>query len=183
MNRHTKYVRASILGCFLLLPGLCFAQSMATPGMSMSAPSGLTENQATSAPSNASSSSGAGLAASAEGCQADIQKLGEKRMSYIAKINNIGKANKGKLDPVAACPQFKLLVKAEKEMLAYMNKNKEWCSVPDNVISSFSEAVDKDSKMAGQACKFAAQVERAKKQQSLGMQGAMPAVKLPSGPL
>lgn len=129
----------------------------------------------------AASSGGAALAQS---CQEDFQKLSQRRMAAIAALNNIGKAGKGKMDPMAACPAARRLVGVEAEMLGYMTKNKEWCSIPDNVVASFNEARAKTQSFASQACSVAAKV---KKMQEQGAQaangGGMPVQKLPAGPL
>lgn len=121
----------------------------------------------------------------AQSCQEDFQKLSQRRMGQIQVLNNLGKAGKGKMDPMAACPASRKLAAIEGEMLAYMEKNKEWCSIPDNVVDGFKQARAKTLQFSGQACAFAA---KAKKMQEMQRQqaasgGMMAPPKLPSGPL
>lgn len=125
-------------------------------------------------------------AAQAQTCQEDFGKLTQRRMAQIQALNNLGKAGKGKMDPNAACPAAKKLASIEGEMLAYMNKNKEWCAIPDNVVDSFKQARAKTQNFASQACTVAAKMKKMMEQQreqaaNGGGFGAPP--KLPSGPL
>jgi hypothetical protein len=128
---------------------------------------------------------GAYDAASAQSCQEDFQKLTQRRMGQIAALNNLGKAGKGKMDPTAACPAARKLVGVETEMLSYMEKNKEWCAIPDNVLDSFKQARAKTQNFAAQACSVAAKVKKMQEQQrdQAAAGGGMPVQKLPSGPL
>jgi hypothetical protein len=124
--------------------------------------------------------------AQAQSCQEDFQKLTQRRMAQIQVLNNLGKAGKGKMDPNAACPAAKKLVGIEGEMFAYMTKNKDWCSIPDNVVDSFKQARAKTQNFASQACSVAAKMKKMMEQQreqaaNGGGFGAPP--KLPSGPL
>lgn len=118
-----------------------------------------------------------------QSCQEDFQKLTQKRMAGIQALNNLGKAGKGKMDPMAACPAAKRLVGVETEMLNYMTKNKEWCNIPDNVVDGFKEARAKTQNFASQACSVAAKVKQQRDQAAAGGGGMMAPPKLPSGPL
>jgi hypothetical protein len=127
-----------------------------------------------------------GGAALAQSCQDDFQKLSERRMNQIAVLNKLGKANKGKMDPVAACPVARQLSGIESEMLGYMEKNKEWCAIPDQVVDNFKQARAKTANFASQACAFAAKVKKMQEQQreqaaAGGVGGQVQ--KLPAGPL
>ena len=127
------------------------------------------------APSNASS------------CQADFGRLAQKRMESIGALNNLAKANKGKLDPIAACPKFRALIATEKELTAYVEKNKDWCNIPDQIADQIKEGASRDEKVGDQACKIAAQVKKQQQMQAAGGGagglGGAPVQKLPSGPL
>ncbi|MEF3365724.1 hypothetical protein V3H18_04165 [Methylocystis sp. 9N] len=123
-----------------------------------------------------------GAYAQQQSCQEDFQKLSEKRMAGIQALNALGKAGKGKMDPVAACPAAKRLVSVETEMLNYMTKNKEWCNVPDNVVDNFKEARAKTQTFASQACAVAAKAKQMREQAEAGG-GMMAPPKLPAGPL
>ena len=132
--------------------------------------------------------SGANLASPAlaqETCQADFQRLTQKRIAQIGVLNRLGKAGKGHMDPVAACPAARALVGIETEMLNYMTKNKEWCTIPDNVIDGFKTARAKSQGFASQACAVASKVKQMQSQQR-SQAAAGPAaapLKLPAGPL
>jgi hypothetical protein len=133
----------------------------------------------------AAASSGAAVAQS---CQEDFQKLSQRRMGQIEALNRLGKAGKGKMDPIAACPAARRLVSVESEMLGYMEKNKEWCAIPDNVVDGFKQARAKSQGFAAQACAVAAKVKKMQEMQKAqaaagGGPGQAPAQKLPSGPL
>ncbi len=119
-----------------------------------------------------------------QSCQADFQRLTEKRMAQIAALNRLGKAGKGKMDPIAACPVARNLTGVETEMFNYMVKNKDWCAIPDNVIDTFKQARAKTQTFATQACGAAVKVKKMQEQQR--QQAANPSnapVKLPAGPL
>lgn len=118
-------------------------------------------------------------------CQADFQKLTERRMGQIQRLNALGKAGKGKMDPIAACPIARTLVAVETEMLNYMVKNKEWCAIPDNVVDQFKGAREKSAKFAAQACSVAVKVKQMQAQQrsQAAANPGMQPLKLPAGPL
>lgn len=122
-------------------------------------------------------------AALAQSCQEDFQKLSEKRMAQIASLNKIGKAAKGKMDPIAACPAARRLVAIENEMFAYIEKNKEWCNIPDPVVDGFKQARAKTQNFAGQACAVAAKVKKMQAEQAAGGGPQSQVQKLPAGPL
>lgn len=124
----------------------------------------------------------AGGVARAADCNADIAVLTKKRQGIIDELNRLAKATKNQLDPVASCPKLKALVGVEREVLAYLTKNKEWCNVPDEAVANISASAEKSNAVAGQACKIAAQVKKQQEQQATGA-GLPPAQKLPSGPL
>ncbi len=117
-----------------------------------------------------------------QACAEDFQKLTQKRMAAIEKLNALGKAGKGKMDPMAACPVAKALGGVETEMLNYMTKNKEWCNIPENVIEGFKDARTKSQGFAKQACDVAAKMKKMQEEGAAGGgMGAPP--RLPSGPL
>jgi hypothetical protein len=125
-----------------------------------------------------------GSTAYAGDCNEEIGALTKKRQGIIDQLNNLAQANgaKKQLDPVAACPKLRALVAAERELVAYLTKNKEWCSVPDQAVQNISASSGNSSKIANQACTAAAQMKKAQEQQAAGMLNA-PQQKLPAGPL
>lgn len=123
-----------------------------------------------------------------QNCQADFQRLAQQRMAYIQRLNAIGKAGKGKIDPMAACPAARALLGVENNMLAYMTKNKEWCSIPDQVIGQFQQARARNQTFASQACAAAAKFKQMQAQQRAaaangGGGGMAQPLRLPAGPL
>jgi hypothetical protein len=123
-------------------------------------------------------------AALALDCNEDIAKLTKKRQGVIDQLNHQSKGAKNQLDPIAACPKLRALVSAESELVAYLTKNKEWCSVPDEALANINASSAKSGTVANQACKVAAQMKKAQQQQqSAGALSAPPGQKLPTGPL
>jgi hypothetical protein len=115
----------------------------------------------------------------AQSCNEDIGAIQQKRNVQLETLNKMTKANGGKLDPIAACPRLRSLAALEREMLAYMEKNQSWCSIPEQIIEQVKTGASRTSQIAGQACKIAAQARQMQQQQSVGP--AAPA--LPRGPL
>jgi hypothetical protein len=117
-------------------------------------------------------------AALADDCNADIGKFSQKRQAIINDLNAAAKANKtGQLDPTSSCGKLRELAAVEQQLLAYMNKNKSWCSIPDDVVNNFSSASEKSKVIAGKACAAAEQIKKGLQTQ------AAQAPKLPTGPL
>jgi hypothetical protein len=119
-------------------------------------------------------------------CQTDIQDFMKKRDAVVAQLNTLsGGGKKKQLDPVAACPKFKSLAGILGETVAYMEKNKDWCAIPDQLIEGAKGQRGQFSKTASQACGIAAKVKQMKEQaekQAAG--GGGPQVqRLPAGPL
>jgi len=123
--------------------------------------------------------------ARAQSCNEDLGAFGKKRNAEIEALNAISKSHGNKLDPVAACPHFRSMSAIEGEMLAYLNKNKEWCNVPDDFINGFKGNSEKTAAMSKQACELADKVKKMQSQGG-GLAGGgnlPPPPKLPAGPL
>ena len=123
-------------------------------------------------------------------CQGDFQHLTARAGATSAALNHSAKVNKGKLDPVTACPRLRNLAAIQGEMVAYMVKNKDWCHIPDDVVNQAKTGRARTAALAGQACGFAAKIAIAKKraQQQQAEGGAAPGgppqpQRLPAGPL
>jgi len=119
--------------------------------------------------------------AAAQDCNTDVAGLMKKRFSMMEKLNSNAKANGGKLDPVAGCANLRALVSADRDVLAYFTKNKEWCSIPDDAVANIQADMTKTSGVAAQACTAAANMKKMQEQQAAGI--AAQAQKLPTGPL
>jgi hypothetical protein len=118
----------------------------------------------------------------AQSCGEDLQKLAQRRETELAVINNMVKAAHGKqLDPTVFCAKSAGLNKAETAMIAYMEKNKDWCQVPDEALAQLKANHAKSLAFSNKACAVAAQIKKMKEQQAAG--GAPQAQPLPTGPL
>lgn len=120
-------------------------------------------------------------------CNADFSALMSKRMVEIDALNKISKAHGGKLDPVAACPRLRSLAAAEGVVVAYIEKNKDWCGLPDDIADKMSATRVKTEGFAAKACGFAAKVKQMQAQQQKQAQGQQQqqeqSIRLPTGPL
>ena len=128
----------------------------------------------------------AGLAGSAYAdCGSDMQKLAADRNTQLEIVNNFAKAFHGKpLDPEGFCAKSGGLVRAEAALIAYMEKNKDWCSFPDEAIDQLKEHHAKNQSFNAKACQVAAQMKKMKEQAAQGGATAGPqAQPLPAGPL
>ncbi len=110
----------------------------------------------------------------------------QKRMAEINSLNQNTKAHGGKLDPISACPRLRSLAAVEGSVVAYMTKNKDWCSLPDELVSKMTESHTRTLGFAAKACDFAVKMKKAQEQQAAGVQQQQQqqqALKLPAGPL
>jgi hypothetical protein len=122
------------------------------------------------------------IAHAEQNCTEDMNRLTAKRGVELAKINGMVQAAKGKpMNPAQFCSQSAGLNVAENALLAYMDKNKDWCGIPDEVVASLKANHAKSVAFANKACAVAAQM---KKQEAAGAaNGAPQAQPLPAGPL
>jgi hypothetical protein len=128
----------------------------------------------------------AGLAGSAYAdCGSDMQKLAADRNTQLEIVNNFAKSFHGKpLDPEGFCGKSAGLVRAESALIGYMEKNKDWCSFPDQAISELKDHHAKNVQFSSKACTVAAQMKKMKAQAAQGAASAGPqAQPLPAGPL
>lgn len=116
-------------------------------------------------------------------CNTDIATLSNKRQGIIDELNKLAKGGKKQLDPVASCPKLRALATAEREFVAYLTKNKDWCNVPDEALQNLATSSSRTGEVASQACKVADQIKKAQQQQAAGAAGQPPVQKLPAGPL
>lgn len=120
-------------------------------------------------------------------CNADFSVLMGKRMAEIDGLNKLAKARGGKLDPIMACPRLRNLAAAEGAVVAYIEKNKDWCGLPDDIAEKMSAARVKDAGFADKACSFASKIKEMQAQQQKQAQSQQQqqeqTIKLPTGPL
>ncbi len=128
---------------------------------------------------------GAGWAAPSyaqQSCGDDLQKLMQRREAQLQIINGLVKAAHGKqIDPTVFCAKSAGLNGAENAMIAYMEKNKDWCQVPDEAIAQLKANHARTASFSAKACEVAAKIKKMKEQQAQG--GAQQAQPLPTGPL
>jgi hypothetical protein len=124
-------------------------------------------------------------AALAEGsCADDLEKLTGRRVSQLNEINAMAAASrkeKKPVDPAIFCAKAHALTAAEDALLAYMDKNKEWCGIPDEVVESLKTSHAKSVDFGGRACVAAAKAKKMQQDQEAG--SAPQATPLPAGPL
>ena len=106
-----------------------------------------------------------------------------KRMAEVAALNGNSKNNGGKLDPASACPRLRNLAAIEGQLVSYMQKNKDWCNMPDDLVEKMTASRAKSAGFATKACSFAAKMKEMQQQQATQQVQQQPAVKLPTGPL
>jgi hypothetical protein len=117
-------------------------------------------------------------------CGADMQKLAQARNTQLQVVNDFAKAGHGKpLDPGQFCEKSGGLIRAEAALIAYMEKNKDWCSFPDDAINQLKEHHEKNVGFNAKACQVAAQIKKMKEQAAQGGGGGPQAQPLPAGPL
>jgi hypothetical protein len=115
-------------------------------------------------------------------CGADMQKLAQDRNTQLQVVNDFAKSFHGKpMDPEAFCSKSSGLIRAEAALIAYMEKNKDWCSFPDEAIAQLKEHHIKNAQFNAKACTVAAQMKKMKEQAAQG--GGPQAQPLPAGPL
>ena len=108
----------------------------------------------------------------------------KKRMAEIGALNQNTKSHGGKLDPAQACPQLRALAATEGTVMAYMTKNKDWCSLPDAMLAQMSQSRARTVGFAAKACDFAVKLKKMQQQQAAApQQQQQQALKLPAGPL
>ena len=117
-------------------------------------------------------------------CGQDMQKLAQARNTELMKVNDFAKAAHGKpLDPEAFCAKSGGLLRAEQALIAYMEKNKDWCSIPDDAIANMKAGHVKNAGFNAKACSVAAKIKKMKEQAAQGGGGGPQAQPLPAGPL
>ena len=125
-------------------------------------------------------------AAFADGsCADDLKKLTDRRVAELAGINALAAAGKKKpIDPAIFCAKSHGLSASEDALIAYMEKNKDWCGIPDEVLTGLKASHAKSVEFGGRACVAAAKFKKMKEQQANGGgNGAPQAQPLPAGPL
>ncbi len=117
-------------------------------------------------------------------CGSDMQKLAQARNVEMGIVNDFAKAQHGKpMDPEVFCSKSAGLIRAETALIAYMEKNKDWCSFPDDAINQLKDHHAKNASFNARACQVAAKVKKMKEEAAQGGGGGPQAQPLPAGPL
>ena len=117
-------------------------------------------------------------------CGSDMQKLAEARNTQLEIVNNFAKSFHGKpIDPEAFCGKSEGLVRAENALIAYMEKNKDWCSFPDEAIAQLKEHHAKNTAFSAQGLHRRGADEKDEGAGGSGRRGGPQAQPLPAGPL
>jgi hypothetical protein len=136
---------------------------------------------------------GASIAAAPTLAQSSACEEGQKyfaeRVSILQQINKLVGKNK-QIDPRAACPVFGKMVANGEAGVKWLDANKAWCQVPDQIAEGFSKETESMKKLRTQACqaaaKAAAMEKQAREQQGggpLGGGGLSGEYKIPQGAL
>ena len=124
----------------------------------------------------------ASLSLAQQSCGGDLQKLAQRREAELRVVNDLVKSAHGKqLDPAVFCAKSAGLNAAEGAMIAYMDKNKDWCQIPDEALAQLKANHARSVAFSGKACAVAAQIKKMKEQQAAG--GGPQVQPLPTGPL
>ena len=112
--------------------------------------------------------------ASAQVCQEGAKLIGE-RQTIIQQLNKAGGKDK-KLDPRMACGAFGKLVNNGEQSLKWLETNKDWCQIPDEVSQNLKQEHEKVKDIRAKACQAAAKFEQMQKQarQQQQQQGGNP---------
>ena len=106
-------------------------------------------------------------------CGSDMQKLAQDRNAQLQIVNAFAQSFHGKpMDPQAFCVKSAGLIRAESSLIAYMEKNKDWCSFPDEAIAQLKEHHAKNASFNSKACTVAAQMKKMKEQAAQGAAAA-----------
>jgi hypothetical protein len=100
--------------------------------------------------------------ASAQVCQ-EGAKLIQERQTIVQQLNKAGGKDK-KLDPRMACGAFGKLLANGEQSLKWIETNKDWCQIPDQVADNLKQEHEKVKEIRGQACQAAAKIAQMEKQ-------------------
>src|SRR5271155_3669322 len=115
-----------------------------------------------------------------QSCGEDLQKLSQRREAALQGINGLVASAHGKqLDPSVFCTRSAPLNQAETAMIAYMEKNKDWCQIPDAPIEQLKAAHAKSVAFSTKACSVAAKIKKMKEQAAQGGAGGEPQAQPP----
>jgi hypothetical protein len=95
----------------------------------------------------------------------DGQKILVERQSLIKQFQALGGGAKKKpVDARVACTIFTKLVSNGDKGIKWMEANKDWCQVPDQIVTSFKSDQSHVTDLKGKACGAAAKMAQMEKQ-------------------
>jgi hypothetical protein len=99
----------------------------------------------------------AAASAQSESCQNDFQKVMGPRVALIERINGFAKKR-----PTAAqaCQTLRSLRAADLRLIKWMEDNKDWCQLPDELLTQAKSGTQNTVRAQNQACGAAAQQAR-----------------------
>jgi len=96
-------------------------------------------------------------------CQ-EGQKLLLERQDLVKRFTDLtGGGKKKNVDPRAACSILTKLSNNGENAMKWMNTNKDWCQVPDQVVQNFEQDNKRVQTIKGQACGVAAKINEMEK--------------------
>lgn len=120
-----------------------------------------------------------------ESCQKEFGPMMQQRANYMNTINNF---KKKRPNAPQACNTFGGLAATNRKIVKWMEEQKDWCQVPEEMLSQLKGQQGQIDKVRGQACNAAAQQAKAMRQQRQGGgqqagPGVGAGVRLPQGAL
>jgi len=101
-------------------------------------------------------------AAQSSACQ-EGQALFSKQASLNEQFGKLAKKD-NKIDPQAACPVLSKMVANAEATVKWLDGNKDWCQVPEALVTNFTGSLPKMQTFRTQACQAAAKIETMQKQ-------------------
>jgi hypothetical protein len=100
-------------------------------------------------------------AAQSESCRNDFQKVMGPRMALIERINGFQKRR-----PTAtqACQTLRSLRAADVRLIKWLEENKDWCQLPEEILTQAKAGTANTVRAQNQACGAAAQQARQQRQ-------------------
>ena len=115
---------------------------------------------------------GTAAPAAAQVCQ-EGSKFIQERQAIVQQLNKAGGKDR-KLDPRMACGTFGKLLANGEQSLKWLETNKDWCQIPDQVVENLQQEHNKVKEIRGQACQAAAKLTQMEKQARQQQQGGNP---------
>ena len=107
--------------------------------------------------------------AQSNGCQ-DGQNILVERQTLVQQLNKTTTKDK-KIDPRGACPVLRKMVTNGESGLKWIEANKDWCQIPDQLAQGFAQDHEKVKTLRTQACEAAAKIAEMEKQARAQQQG------------